>query len=143
MKLNRLMLIGRLTRDIEVRDVPNGKKVVSFTVATDEGYKGKDGQWVDKAEFTDVSYFTTEAGANFMSSRLHKGSLVYVEGRKETQTSEKDGVKKYFVKCVADEVRPLEKGTGDGAAAHPAMPTDGDHFEGGYNDGAFANDSPF
>jgi single-strand DNA-binding protein len=83
------MLIGRLTRDIEVRDVPNGKKVVSFTVATDEGYKGKDGQWVDKAEFTDVSYFTTEAGVNFMSSRLHKGALVYVQGRKETQTVEK------------------------------------------------------
>lgn len=143
MKLNRLMLIGRLTRDIEVRDVPNGKKVVSFTVATDEGYKGKDGQWVDKAEFTDVSYFTTEAGANFMSSRLHKGSLVYVEGRKETQTSEKDGVKKYFVKCVADEVRPLERGAADGNVPQDNNPVGGDHFEGGYNDGAFANDSPF
>ncbi len=113
-RLNKILLIGRLTRDMEVRALNNGKFAVSFAVATDEGYKDKNtGEWVDKAEFTDVSYFTTEGGVNFMTPRLHKGSLVYVEGRKETQKYEKDGETRYAVKCIASEVRPLEKGVSE------------------------------
>ena len=106
MKLTKLMMIGRLVRDCEAR-VFGDKSLVSFTIATDEGYKGKDGEWVDKAEFTDCSYFTSPKGADYIVPRLTKGELVYVEGRKQTDISEKDGVKKYFVKCMVSEVRPL------------------------------------
>lgn len=134
-KLNKLLLIGRLTRDAEVRDVNGDRKVLGFSVATDEGYKGKDGQWVDKAEFTDCSYFTTANGANFLGPKLHKGALVYVEGKKETQTYEKDGQQLRAVKCIVDEVRPLEKGERTEAAPAPAASYD-TGYAGGYGDDA-------
>lgn len=106
--VNSMILVGRMGRDAEIRFMPNGKPVINFRVATDEGYKGADGNWVEKTEWTDVSYFTTEAGANFLQPKLIKGALVYVEGSKETRKyTDKEGNERSAVGCKARTVRPL------------------------------------
>ena len=106
--VNSMILVGRMGRDAEVRFMPNGKPVINFSVATDEGYKGADGNWIEKTEWTDVSYFTTEAGVNFLQPKLIKGALVYVEGSKETRKyTDKDGNERSAVSCKARTLRPL------------------------------------
>jgi single-strand DNA-binding protein len=120
-------------RDAEVRVLQNGKPVINFSVATDEGYKDAQGNWVEKTEWTDVSYFTTEAGSNFLQPKLIKGALVYVEGKKETRKfTDKDGNERSAVACNARTVRPLagfptggNGATQSGAGATPV---------GGYDD---------
>lgn len=128
--VNSMVLVGRMGRDAEVRFMPNGKPVINFSVATDEGYKGADGNWVEKTEWTDVSYFTTEAGANFLQPKLIKGALVYVEGSKETRKyTDKEGNERSAVSCKARTVRPLAGfptgGTGMSGASAPTAPAGG------------------
>ncbi len=128
--VNSMILIGRQGRDAEVRTMPNGKPVINFSVATDEGYKGADGKWVEKTEWTDVSYFTTEAGANFLQPKLIKGALVYVEGSKETRKyTDKEGNERSAVSCKARTVRPLAGfptgGTGMSGSSEAVAPAGG------------------
>lgn len=135
MRLNRLTLIGRLVRTPEVK-VIGDRTVMNFCVVTDEGYKGKDGEWVDRAEFTECSYFTTQRAIDYLLPALTKGSVVYVEGRKETRTYEKDGVNHKAVSCNISDIRPLgagykRGGTGGGDAgdAGYVAPAQSDPFE--------------
>ena len=128
--VNSMILVGRMGRDAEVRFMPNGKPVINFSVATDEGYKGADGNWIEKTEWTDVSYFTTEAGVNFLQPKLIKGALVYVEGSKETRKyTDKDGNERSAVSCKARTLRPLAGfptgGTGMSGSSAPAAPAGG------------------
>ncbi|OMF54708.1 single-stranded DNA-binding protein [Paenibacillus rhizosphaerae] len=97
--LNRVILIGRLTRDPELRYSPGGVAVTKFTVACDR--RGDEG-----ADFIQVVTFkqTAEASANY----LRKGRLVAVEGRWQTGSYENDGKKVYTNDCIADNVRFLE-----------------------------------
>lgn len=132
MRLNRLTLIGRLVRTPEVK-VIGDRTVMNFCVVTDEGYKGKDGEWVDRAEFTECSYFTTQRAIDYLLPALTKGSVVYVEGRKETRTYEKNGVNHKAVSCNISDIRPLgagykRGGTGSGDAGYVA-PAQSDPFE--------------
>ena len=113
MKCNIMMLIGRLGRDAEVRTLPSGSTVLSFSMATDEGYKDKKtGEWVKKSEWTDVSYFTTDKAAAYLAPLLTKGAEVFVKGKKETRTYDKDGITRYAVQCNADTVEPGNHGGG-------------------------------
>lgn len=97
--MNRVILIGRLTRDPELRYSPGGVAVTKFTVACDR--RGDEG-----ADFIQVVTFkqTAEASANY----LRKGRLVAVEGRWQTGSYENDGKKVYTNDCIADNVRFLE-----------------------------------
>ncbi|GJM72962.1 single-stranded DNA-binding protein A [Paenibacillus macerans] len=100
--LNRVILIGRLTRDPELRYSNNGTAVTKFTVACDR--RGS-----DEADFIPVITFkqTAEACANY----LRKGRLVAVEGRWQTGSYENnEGKRVYTNDCVADNVRFLERG---------------------------------
>ena len=81
--VNKVILIGRLGKDPELRYSQGGAPICSFSVATDESYKDRDGNKVERAEWHNVTAFQrmAENCANYLS----KGSLVYVEGRLKTE----------------------------------------------------------
>ncbi|MNH86349.1 Single-stranded DNA-binding protein ssb [compost metagenome] len=107
--LNRVILIGRLTRDPELRYSPSGTAVTKFTVACDR-------RGGDEADFIQVVTFkqSAEACANY----LRKGRLVAVEGRWQTGSFENnEGKKVYTNDCVAENVRFLEKSDNEQAGS--------------------------
>lgn len=122
MYLNKVFIIGNLTRDPELKALPSGTKVCSFGVATNRVYKDKDGNRQDSTEFHNISAFgrTAELVAQYMK----KGSQVYLEGRLQTRSWEANGEKKYRTEIIADTVqfgnRPGGAGAGAGSAGSTA-----------------------
>lgn len=106
--LNKVMIIGNLGRDPEMRYTPSGKPVTSFSVAVSRTYMKSEGE---RAEVTD--WFNVVAWgrlAEICSQYLTKGSTVYVEGRLETRSWEGDnGQKHYRTELVANDVNILER----------------------------------
>lgn len=94
MDLNRVTLIGRVTRDPEVRTIPSGQKVATFAIATNRQWKDQSGQKQEKAEFHNLVVWGKLA--DIVEQYVKKGMRVYVEGRLETRSWEdQQGVKKY------------------------------------------------
>ena len=105
--INKVILIGTLGRDPEVRYMPNGNAVCSLSVATDEGYKDKNtGQQVDATEWHRVEMFGRLA--EVAGEYLKKGSKAYFEGKLKTDEYEKDGIKRYSTKVIANEMTMLD-----------------------------------
>jgi single-strand DNA-binding protein len=110
--MNRSCLVGRLTKDPELRYSPSGVAVTNFTLAVDRGYKGQDGVDVD---FIPIVTFkqTAESCANF----LRKGRLASIESRIQTRNYENnEGRRVYVTEIVADNVRFLEKANNKNSA---------------------------
>ena len=104
--VNKVILIGNLGRDPELRYLPNGDPVAKFTLATNFRGKDKDGQWQDKTEWHNIVVFRKQA--EICNEYLKKGSPVYVEGRIQTRSWEdKDGNKKYMTEIIAQLVQML------------------------------------
>ncbi len=103
MYLNKAMIYGNLTRDPEMRALPSGQQVCSFSIATNYTYKDRDGKRVEKSDFHNVVVFGRQAETS--AQYLKKGASAYVEGRLQTQSWEKDGVKQYRTEIVADRVQ--------------------------------------
>ena len=102
MNLNKVMLIGYLTREPELRSLPSGLQVCSFSMATNQSYL-KDGKRMNEATFHEVVAFgkTGELVAEY----LQKGSQLYVEGRLRNRSWEKDGQKYRRTEIMADRVQ--------------------------------------
>lgn len=114
--LNKVILIGRIGRDPEMKYTPSGQPVANFSVATDESYTGKDGQKVEKTEWHKIVVWGKQA--EFCGNFLSKGRLVYIEGKLETRKwTDKDGAEKYTTEIKADRVLGLDKGNGAAAGA--------------------------
>ncbi len=123
MDLNRVMLIGNLTRDPELRNTPNGKAVASMSIATNRFWTDAQGQKQKEAEFHNIVMWSKLA--EIASQYLHRGSKVYVEGRLQTREwTGQDGIKRYRTEIVADNMimlngssenagknRPMESGS--------------------------------
>lgn len=106
--VNKVIIIGHIGRDPETRHTQTGQQVASFSVATDESYKGKDGQKVEATEWHNVTVWGKQA--EFVANYLAKGRLVYVEGKLKTEKyTGKDGVEKYTTKIIAERVQGLDK----------------------------------
>jgi len=104
MYLNKAFIIGNLTRDPEMRSLPSGIQVASFSVATNRVYKDKNGARQESADFHNVVVFGRQA--EIVNQYLKKGSSVLVEGRMQTRSWDaKDGQKKYRTEIVADRVQ--------------------------------------
>ncbi len=101
--LNKVMIIGHLGRDPEMRFTASGRPVVSFSVATTRGWTNSEGE---RQEETEWFHVVAWGGlAELCKKRLHKGSLVYVEGRLQTRCWEgADGEKHYRTELVAQEL---------------------------------------
>ena len=109
--LNKVMLIGNLGRDAELKYTPSGVPVTRFAVATSRRWKDQQtGEWKEDTTWTNVVLWRQEN----LTTYLTKGKQVYVEGRIETRSYEdKDGQKKYSTEVIADEVMLLG-GRGEG-----------------------------
>ena len=104
--VNKVILVGHLGKDPEVRTLDNGVKVAKFSVATSESYKDKNsGEKIENTEWHNVSVW--RGLADVAENYLKKGSLVYLEGKLQTRTYEQDGITKYATDIVARELTML------------------------------------
>ena len=114
MNLNKVMIIGNLTRDPEVRTTGNGANVTSFSVATSYVWTDQSGQKQEKVEFHNIVAWRKLA--DICAQYLHKGSKVYIEGRLQTRDwVGQDGVKKYRTEIIAENMIMLDR-AGQGGA---------------------------
>jgi single-strand DNA-binding protein len=119
MYLNKALIIGNLTRDPELRSLPSGIAVATFSVATNRVYKDKEGNKKEQADFHNVVVFGRQAET--AAQYLKKGSSVLVEGRMQTRSWDaQDGQKKYRTEIVADRVQFGPRFGGPSAGAPPA-----------------------
>src|SRR3954469_12911746 len=112
MYINKVFLFGNLTRDPELRALPSGMNVASFSVATNRVYKDRDGKKQEQTDFHNVIVFGRQADT--INQYLKKGSSVFVEGRMQTRSWEKDGKKNYRTEVIADRVQFGPRGSGGG-----------------------------
>lgn len=103
MYLNKAMVYGNLTRDPELKSLPSGIQVCSFSVATNRVYKDRDGNKQEQTEYHNIVVFGRQAETS--AQYLKKGAGVFVEGRLQTRSWEKDGAKQYRTEIIADRVQ--------------------------------------
>ncbi|MCK6694720.1 MAG: single-stranded DNA-binding protein [Thermoanaerobaculia bacterium] len=112
--INKVTLIGHLGGDPEIRHLENGVKVGRFSLATNENYKDKDGNWQKTTEWHNVVVWRELAER--AEKMLKKGNLVYVEGKiSYRKFTGQDGQERYVTDIVANVMRTLEKMEGTGA----------------------------
>ena len=129
MSLNKVILIGRLGRDPEVRYMPNGEAVCNFSVATSETWNDRNGQRVERTEWHNITMYRKLA--EIAGQYLKKGGLVYLEGRIQSRKYQgKDGIERTAYDIVANEMKmlggrnensggaPYEEGYGQGQEAY-------------------------
>ena len=117
MNLNKIFVVGNVTRDPEVRALPSGVNVASFGIATNRFFKGKDGQRQQDTQFHNIVAFGKLA--DIVKQYLTKGGLVLIEGRIQNRSWDgKDGQKKFRTEIVAEG---MQFGPRFGASA-PAIP---------------------
>jgi single-strand DNA-binding protein len=104
--LNRVQLIGRLGKDPETRFTPTGQKVTSFSLAVDRRYKAGDGSVKAVTDWFNISAWGKLG--EICQKFLHKGRLVYVEGRLQVDRVEEKGETHYFTKVVARNMQMLD-----------------------------------
>lgn len=112
MSLNRVQLIGNLTRDPEMKQIPGGQVVTSFGIATNFTWTSKTGEKQSKTEFHNIVVWGKLA--EICGQYLRKGSKAYVEGRLQTREWEgEDGVKRYRTEIIADNMIMLDRKGGE------------------------------
>lgn len=106
--VNKVILVGNLGKDPEVRYLEGGIAVAKFPLATSESYKGKDGNKVEQTEWHNVVLW--RGLAEIAEKYLHKGNTVFIEGKIRTRSWEdKEGNKRYATEIVADNMTMLSK----------------------------------
>lgn len=139
MSVNRVLLLGNLTKDVDVRFMPNGDAVASFSLATNETWKDKQGVKQQKAEYHNI--VTYRKLAEICGKYLKKGQQVYIEGKLQTRKWEKDGVTRYSTEIIADTMQ-MVGGKPDGHPAKENAPKrDNVQTDGGFDD--MSDDIPF
>ena len=127
--LNKVQLIGNLGKDPEVKYTPSGTPVAKITLATNERFKDKDGQWQDRTEWHNVVLW--QRLAEIAGEYLKKGGKVYIEGRLQTHSWEdkQTNQKKYMTEVVASDLILLsgrsEGGEGGGSYSRGAASSAG------------------
>ena len=138
MSVNKAILIGRLGRDPEVRQMPNGEAVCNFSIATSETWKDQHGQKQERTEWHNITLYRRMA--EVAGQYLKKGSLVYIEGRIQSRKyTGKDGIERTAYEIIGSEMKMLGGGNDSGqqnaqhtppeppsrqAPAAPAQPVD-------------------
>ncbi|KUG23444.1 single-stranded dna-binding protein [hydrocarbon metagenome] len=105
--INKAILIGRLGKDPDIRYTPDGTMVTTFRIATDEQWKDKNGEKVQRTEWHQI--VTYRKLAEICGNYLVKGKLVFIEGRIQTRSWEdKEGVKRYTTEIIANDMKMLD-----------------------------------
>ena len=122
--VNKVILIGNLGKDPEVKYTPSGTAIAKFSLATNERYKDKAGEWQDRTEWHNIVAW--QRLAEIAGEYLKKGRSVYIEGRIQTRSwdDKTSGQKKYMTEIVANDLVLLggrgEGGEGGGGRVRPA-----------------------
>jgi len=103
--INRVILIGNLGKDPDVITFENGVKKATFSLATSESYKNKEGNRVDQTEWHNIVMW--RGLADIAERFLHKGNQIYLEGKLKTRSYEQDGIKKYITEIFVDNMTML------------------------------------
>jgi single-strand DNA-binding protein len=109
---NRVILVGNLTRDPELRYIPSGTAVTEVGLAVNDRRKGANGEWIDETTFVDVTLWGRTA--EVASEYLNKGSSVLIEGRLKLDTWEKDGKKNSKLRVIGERMQMLSGRSGSG-----------------------------
>jgi single-strand DNA-binding protein len=119
--INRVVLVGNLTKDPELRHTGGGTPVCSLRIAVNGRRRDESGQWADKPNYFSVSVFGNQAES--CAQYLAKGRPVAIDGRLDWREWEKDGVKREAVEIVADSVQFLgSRGDGEGGGGNQFVP---------------------
>ncbi|MBK7000905.1 MAG: single-stranded DNA-binding protein [Rhodoferax sp.] len=114
--VNKVILVGHLGKDPEIRYLPSGEQVANVSLATSYKHKGKTGEMVEETEWHRITFFSRLA--EVVGQYLRKGSPVYVEGRIKTRKyTDKDGIEKYATEIIANEMQMLGSRGGAGEAS--------------------------
>lgn len=136
---NRVVLMGNITRDIELRFTPGGTAVADIGLAVNDKRKNQAGEWVDEATFVDITLWgrTAEVANEYLS----KGSACLIEGRLKLDTWETDGQKRSKLKVIGERMQMLgSKGGGQQSApSSQSQSDDAPAMTGGANN----SDIPF
>lgn len=124
---NRVILMGNLTRDVQLKYTPSGTPVTEVGLAVNDRRKGPNGEWIDETTFVDVTFWgrTAEVASEYLS----KGSPVFVEGRLKLDTWEKDGQKHYKLRVVCDRMQLLGSRGDSGGGSRSSAPTRESHSD--------------
>jgi single-strand DNA-binding protein len=132
--INRVILVGNLGKDPEIMTFENGVKKATFSLATSESYKNKEGVKVDQTEWHNIVLW--RGLAEIAEKYLRKGHQIYMEGKIKTRSYEQDGVKKYITEILGDNLMMLggKRDTGDGSAvpageSNPSLPSESPEVE--------------
>ena len=130
--VNKVILVGRLGKDPELRNFENGGSIATFTMATSETYKDK--VTGEKKEITEWHNIVLRKGlAEVATKYLHKGDMLYVEGKIRTRSWEKDGVTRYTTEIIGENMNMLStrggSGSGGERSSAPAYSGGGDDFK--------------
>lgn len=117
---NKVLLMGNLTRDPELRYIPSGQAVTSFSIAVNRAYTGQTGEKKEEVSFIRVVVWARLA--EICNEYLKKGSPVFVEGRLQSRTWDaQDGTKRSTLEVVAQSVQFLSKGSGGARGSDGSM----------------------
>src|SRR4051794_5580457 len=143
--VNKVILIGNLGRDPEVRSTPSGQPVANFTLATSRRWRDKNGQKQEQTEWHTVVCWGKQA--EIAGQYLTKGKQIYVEGRLQTRSwdDRNTGEKRYKTEVICETFQMLGQRGGDFEAGAGAAPAAGGpvYDEGGYGGGPEDDDIPF
>ena len=122
--INKVILVGNLGADPEVRTLENGTKVATLSIATTESYKDKAGAWQEQTEWHRVVLWRWLAEK---AERMKKGSKVYVEGSLRTRSwTDKDNITRYTTEVNGEKTLLLDKSEGGGNGSFPPPPSSSD-----------------
>ncbi len=122
MYINKVILYGNLTRDPELKALPTGANVCNFSIATNRTFKDKNGVKQDQTEYHNIVAFGRTA--DLIKQYVKKGSPLYVEGRLQTRSWDKEGVKQYRTEILLEQMQFGPKGSGaTGGAPSSSAPS--------------------
>lgn len=123
--VNRVILVGNLGKDPEIRTLENGAKVAKFSIATNENYRDKSGEWQQQTEWHDVVAWRSLAER--AEATLKKGTAVYLEGKLSTRTwQDQNGNNRRTTEVVANYFRIINRQGGGGAEGGGYFPASDD-----------------
>lgn len=133
MSLNKVMIIGRLGRDVELKYTQSGNAVANMTVATDESYTDRDGNAAQKTEWHKIVVFGKQA--ENCGRYLAKGSLVFIEGKLQTRKwQDGQGQDRYVTEVIASRLQFLDRKEHDGNdSGNKEKPQRGDRRDNDYD----------
>lgn len=127
MSLNKVMLIGNVGQDPNVRYLEGNAKVASFTLATTERFKDRSGQLRENTEWHNIVVW--RGLADTVEKYVHKGTQLYVEGRIQSRSyDDKTGNKRYVTEIIADNVQLLGRRSDSDSAPAQAIPASGPQY---------------